>query len=134
MCWGGEQAAEEEARRKGDEKEAELWRKRIFYYLDWLFQKDSNAGADFAGQQVLAFFTSRLLFSLSHLGAVPTSSNICCKQGVNMHMRPSRIHTIVEVWGGSEQLRWCVQMELSATSVHARGLACGSSYFRAMKA
>lgn len=44
--------AEDEARRTGDEAEAELWRKRIFYYLDWLFQADANAGADFAGLQV----------------------------------------------------------------------------------
>ena len=36
----------------GDPGERELWRKRLFYYLDWLFQKDSNAGAEFAGLQV----------------------------------------------------------------------------------
>ena len=36
----------------GDPAERELWRKRLFYYLDWLFQKDSNAGAEFAGLQV----------------------------------------------------------------------------------
>ena len=83
MCWGGEQAAEEEARRKGDEKETELWRKRIFYYLDWLFQKDSNAGADFAGQQVLAFFTSRLLFSLSLLsGRYPPRQTYVVSKGL----------------------------------------------------
>ncbi|BDA42740.1 Vacuolar protein sorting-associated protein 41 homolog [Coccomyxa sp. Obi] len=46
------QAAEQEARSTGNEEEAGLWRKRIFYYLDWLFQKDANAGADFAGVQV----------------------------------------------------------------------------------
>lgn len=46
------QAAQMEAERQNDMEEQERWRKRIFHYLDWLFRKDSNAGADFAGLQV----------------------------------------------------------------------------------
>lgn len=48
------QAAQAEAERQNDAAEAERWRKRIFHYLDWLFRKDANAGADFAGLQVSA--------------------------------------------------------------------------------
>ncbi len=46
------QAAQMEAERQNDMEEQERWRKRIFHYLDWLFRKDANAGADFAGLQV----------------------------------------------------------------------------------
>ena len=49
------QAAMEEA---GDADEREAWRKRLFYYLDWLFQRDANAGAEFAGLQARACDTS----------------------------------------------------------------------------
>ena len=48
------QAAQAEAERQNNAAEAERWRKRIFHYLDWLFRKDANAGADFAGLQVPA--------------------------------------------------------------------------------
>lgn len=41
-----------EAERQNDMQEQERWRKRIFHYLDWLFRKDANAGADVAGLQV----------------------------------------------------------------------------------
>jgi hypothetical protein len=34
-----------------DAEERGAWRKRLFYYLDWLFQKDASAGAEFAGLQ-----------------------------------------------------------------------------------
>jgi hypothetical protein len=57
-CKRGPQAAQEEAAASGDSKEAELWRKRLFYYLDWLFQKDSSAGAEFAGLQVQSTSTA----------------------------------------------------------------------------
>lgn len=40
-----------DARRAGSENEAALWHKRLFYYLDWLFQRDSSAGAEFAALQ-----------------------------------------------------------------------------------
>ena len=40
-----------DARRAGSEDEAALWHKRLFYYLDWLFQRDSSAGAEFAALQ-----------------------------------------------------------------------------------
>lgn len=46
------QAAQAEAERQNDAGEQERWRKRIFRYLDWLFRRDANAGADFAGLQV----------------------------------------------------------------------------------
>ena len=55
----------------GDPAEREVWRKRLFYYLDWLFQKDSNAGAEFAGLQVSAH-CFKLLLALSCRG--------CCQQ------------------------------------------------------
>ena len=37
-----------------DADEREAWRKRLFYYLNWLFQRDATAGAEFAGLQARA--------------------------------------------------------------------------------
>lgn len=51
------QAAQAEAERQNDVEEQEQWRKRIFRYLDWLFRRDANAGADFAGLQVRSSWT-----------------------------------------------------------------------------
>ena len=43
-----------DARAAGGADEAAPWHKRLFYYLDWLFQRDNAAGAEFAALQVRA--------------------------------------------------------------------------------
>ncbi len=44
-----------DAKKAGNESEAAVWHKRLFYYLDWLFQRDSSAGAEFAVLQACLY-------------------------------------------------------------------------------
>jgi hypothetical protein len=44
---------QEAADAAGEDGEArQRWRRRLHHYLDWIFQKDSQLGADFAELQV----------------------------------------------------------------------------------
>ena len=54
------QMAWEEAAEKGDKATAEVWRKRLHIYLDWIFLKDSVAAAPFHGLQASAIFATLL--------------------------------------------------------------------------
>ena len=63
-----------EAERQNDMEEQVRWRNRIFHYLDWLFRKDANAGADFAGLQV---HTPSMWFNTPRYPSLAHHSYLC---------------------------------------------------------
>ena len=46
------QVAGQEAERKGEAEGAQLWQRRLYFYLDRLFRSDPTAAPEFHGLQV----------------------------------------------------------------------------------